>query len=253
MEKTISGLKITYQLSGQGRDVLLLHGWGVDAAVMEPLRLHLAENARAVSLDMPGFGDSHAPSEVWGVSEYADFVESFIDELGLVQPVIIGHSFGGRLAIILGARGKASKLILADSAGVLPKRGFDYYFRIYSYKLAKKLFSLPGLRDYADQVMALWLDNNPSSDYVAAEGIMRKIFVKVVNEDLQHLLPQINVPALLIWGENDTATPLADGKLMESRIPDAGLVVFPGAGHYSFLDDPSRFNIIADYFLHNEE
>lgn len=253
MEKTISGLNINYQLSGQGRDVLLLHGWGVDAVVMEPLRLHLAESCRAVSLDLPGFGDSSAPKDVWGVNEYADFVESFIDELGLVQPVIIGHSFGGRLAIILGSRGKAGKLILVDSAGVLPKRGFDYYCRVYSYKIAKKIFSLPIFRNYAEQVLSFWLDNNPSSDYVAAEGIMRKIFVKVVNEDLQHLLQQINVPALLIWGENDTATPLADGKLMESLIPDAGLVAFAGAGHYPFLDDPSRFNLIADYFLHNEE
>ena len=97
--------------------------------------------------------------------------------------------------------------------------------------------------------MELWRKNNPSSDYNAAQGVMRQIFVKVVNEDLKPLLPQIKSPTLLVWGENDTATPLSDGRLMEKLIPDAGLVVFEGCSHYSFLDEPGRYYAVVDYFL----
>lgn len=249
MEKIISGLKINYQLSGEGMDLLLLHGWGASSAVMAPMQERFSAIARVTNLDLPGFGHSEAPHSGWSVYDYADFVEEVISSLGLQNPVILGHSFGGRLAIILGSRGVGRKLVLTDAAGILPKRGIDYYLRVYSYKAAKKVMSLPGLNKCADRVLDLWRKNNPSSDYANAQGVMREIFVKVVNEDLQPLLPQIKLPTLLIWGENDIATPLADGQLMERLIPDAGLVVFEHCGHYSFLDDPFRFYTVVEYFL----
>ena len=82
-----------------------------------------------------------------------------------------------------------------------------------------------------------------------ASPMMRSILVKVVNEDLKHVMPSINVPTLLIWGENDTATPLRDAKIMERLIPDAGLVSFPGCGHYSFLDNPYQFAAVLRSFI----
>ncbi|MEG1997476.1 MAG: alpha/beta hydrolase, partial [Clostridiales bacterium] len=94
---------------------------------------------------------------------------------------------------------------------------------------------------------------NSSTDYQAAEGILRKIFVKVVNEDLRSYLSQIGIPTLLIWGAKDTATPLTDGQLMEREIADAGLVVFEQSGHYPFLEEPARFHLIVDYFLTHDE
>ena len=249
MEKIISGLKINYQLSGEGPDLLLLHGWGTSSAVMAPMQERFSAIARVTNLDLPGFGHSEAPHSGWSVYDYADFVEAAISALGLQNPVILGHSFGGRLAIILGSRGVGSRLILVDAAGILPQRGAGYYLRVYSYKAAKKIMSLPGLNKCADRVLDLWRKNNPSSDYANAQGVMREIFVKAVNEDLQPLLDGIKMPALLIWGAEDTATPLRDGQLMEKLIPDAGLVVFENCGHYSFLDDPHRFYAVVEYFF----
>ncbi|MDE7369928.1 MAG: alpha/beta hydrolase, partial [Muribaculaceae bacterium] len=87
------------------------------------------------------------------------------------------------------------------------------------------------------------------SDYRNSSPKMRAIMSKVVNEDLCHLMPEISAPTLLIWGENDTATPLSDAKKMERLIPDAGLVSFPGCGHYSFLDNPGQFAAVLNSFL----
>lgn len=245
----IDGMKIEYHASGSGKDVLLLHGWGVDSATMEPMRQHLEASCHAVSVDLPGFGESEAPPFAWTVYDYADFVERFIAALGLTDPILLGHSFGGRLSIILGSRGVGSRLILTDAAGILPKRSWKYYVRVYSYKAAKKIFSIPPLRPLKDKVLKIWIKNNPSSDYSQAQGVMRKIFVQVVNEDLQPLLEKINRSTLLIWGADDTATPLSDGKLMEKLIPDAGLVVFEDCGHYPFLQQPRRFYNVIDYFI----
>lgn len=249
MEKNIGGLNIHYQVKGEGKDLLLLHGWGADSSVMAPMQEHFSAVARVINLDLPGFGKSAAPPTAWSIYDYADFVAHFLAELGLYRPVILGHSFGGRIAIILGSRGLAGKLILADAAGLVPQRGAGYYLRVYSYKLAKKIFSLPGLKKAAQHVLSFWLKSNPSSDYQAAQGVMRQIFVRVVNEDLRKYLPRISVPTLLIWGEEDTATPLSDGRLMEDLIPDAGLAVLPGCGHFSFADDSARFYAVVDYFL----
>ena len=249
MEKIISGLKINYQVSGSGPDLLLLHGWGASSSVMLPMQERFSALARVTNLDLPGFGQSETPQHGWSVYDYADFVAEAIAVLGLTDPVILGHSFGGRLAIILGSRGVGSRLILVDAAGILPHRGAGYYVRVYSYKAAKKVMNLPGLNKYADRVLDLWRKSNPSSDYANAQGVMRESFVKVVNENLQPLLTEIKMPALLIWGANDTATPLHDGQLMERLIPDAGLVVFENCGHFSFLDDPLRFYAVVEYFL----
>lgn len=249
MKTTIDGLTINYEISGSGEELLLLHGWGASIEVMRPMADHFSSYRRVTAVDLPGFGGSQAPDTAWSVYDYADFVAKLIGLLGLNDPVILGHSFGGRLAIILGSRGIGSRLVLTDAAGILPKRGFGYYARVYSYKAAKKIFSLPLLKNHREQALELWRKNNPSSDYNAAQGVMRQIFVKVVNEDLKPLLPQIKSPTLLVWGENDTATPLSDGRLMEKLIPDAGLVVFEGCSHYSFLDEPGRYYAVVDYFL----
>ena len=119
-------------------------------------------------------------------------------------------------------------------------------------KRPKKLFSLPGLKNYRETVLAKFSKKTASADYQAATGIMRQIFVRVVNENLLSLLPQITAPTLLVWGEADYETPLSFGKTMENLIPDAGLVILKGAGHFSYLDRPGDFAAIVDNFLRQE-
>jgi pimeloyl-ACP methyl ester carboxylesterase len=250
MALTLRGVELRYRDAGAGAGapVLLLHGWGADSAGFKSLETRLAPHFRVLSLDLPGFGGSAAPSEAWSLRDYVDLVKDFMAELGISSPIVLGHSFGGRIAICLGAQGLASKLILANSAGVRPRRRPLYYARVYAYKLAKRLLNLAPA-SLRPRLLEKLQRRFGSSDYRNAAPILRQILVKVVNEDLSDLLPAIRVPTLLIWGDRDETTPLEQAKVMERKIPDAGLVVLKGAGHFCFLDKPAEFNLVAEHFL----
>ena len=258
MEKNIDieGLNICYEETGnpQGMPVVLLHGWGCRNATMSSVARCLEDKMRVISLDLPGHGKSDEPNEIWGTKNFADLVVKFIDALKLENTSIIGHSFGGRTAIAMLAeypQEKFWKLVLIDSAGVKPKRNIKYYYKVYSYKLIKKIaFALMG-EEKGKKIIENRIRKKASADYQAASPRMRAIMSRCVNEDLKKIMPNIQAPTLLIWGEADTATPLEDAKKMEKLIPDAGLVSFPECGHYSFLDNPFGFkSVIREFFKH---
>ncbi|MGL4336438.1 MAG: alpha/beta fold hydrolase [Turicibacter sp.] len=245
----IDDLNVYYEVEGEGQPIILLHGWGQSVAAFKPVFDYLKTNFKVYNIDFPGFGKSEEPKTIWSVYDYADMLEKFVSQLNIFEPTIFGHSFGGRVGIIYaGRQNTINKLVLVDSAGIKPKRGLDYYARVYTYKLGKRILSLPGLKVYKEQMMA----NAGSSDYKSASSTMRQIMIKVVNEDLQHLMPKIKASTLLVWGDADDATPIGDAKIMEKLIPEAGLVVFEGAGHYSYLDRLPQFLRVIDVFLAEE-
>jgi len=249
----IDGLNINYEIEGQGKDVLVLHGWGANMDVMRPIASFLSNHFRVASFDFPGFGMSQEPPVPWSVYDYAEFTEKFIKAVGLNSPVLIGHSFGGRVIICLaGKMGmKVPKIVLVDSAGIKPRRSAKYYLKVCTFKTLKNILKLPLFGNNSDKLIEKARKKFGSSDYKNVSGIMRQTMVKVVNEDLKQFLPSIRVPTLLIWGENDAATPLRDAKIMEKLIPDSGLVVLKNAGHFSFLDKTYEFNTIVYNFLSN--
>ena len=249
MNLDIDGLKVNYKVTGTGKNVVLLHGWGCCIKTFEPVHNYLEKNFCTYSIDLPGFGESQEPPTVWGVKEYGELIIKFLEKLNIENPILIGHSFGGKVSIFVASSIKVNKVILVDSAGVKPKRKPSYYFKIYSYKLAKHTFSLPFLRKYKDEVLSKFKKKSGSADYRNASGMMQKILVKSVNEAVPELMPKIKAPVLLIWGENDTATPVADGKVMEKLMVDAGLVVLKNAGHYAYLDKFYEFTTIISNFL----
>lgn len=227
-----------------------MHGWGCDHAIWQGVQTHLEDAGhRVTSLDFPGFGGSAEPAESWGMEEYTVWFEKFLAERGIVNPVLIGHSFGGRVALVFGSRNPVSKIVLVDAAGVKPRRSARYYMKVWSFKAFKRLAPLVLGREKATRLIERRRAKAASADYNAASPVMRGTLSRVVNEDLRRFMPLISAPTLLVWGEKDTATPLRDAKIMERLIPDAGLVVFPGAGHYSFLEHPSQFAAILDSFL----
>ena len=244
-----ASMNIAYRQEGLGRDVLFLHGWGQNQEMMDPLYEHMKARFRVTNLDFPGFGKSSLPPEPWGVDEYTKFLEDFSRELGIVEPIIIAHSFGARVAIRYAARNDTRKLILTGAAGLKPKRKLDYHVKVTTYKLAKQIFRLPFLKPYQEKMQRRF----GSSDYRSAEGVMRASFVKIVNEDLAPYLKSIRCPVLLIWGEKDDATPLWMAKFMEKEIKDAGLVVFENEGHFAYWNQTDRFLRIADAFLKEDE
>lgn len=247
----IDGLTITYTDTGDRNlpPVVLMHGWGCDHSTVRSIAAALEDRMRVINVDLPGHGQSSEPPTVWGVDNYTRFMESFIDSLGLVRPALIGHSFGGRISILMASRRDVSKVVLVDAAGVKPRRSWKYYAKIWPFKATRII--LPKLIGHrlADPVIEAWRSRRGSADYRNASPVMRAVLSKCVNEDLKHVMPAIKAPTLLVWGTEDTATPLSDAKVMEKLIPDAGLVAFDGCGHYSFLDNPRGFKaVIREFF-----
>ena len=277
MEMTYKGLRVDYLEAGEGPLVVLLHGWGSNKELYQPLMNTLAVKYRVVAPDMPGFGKSEEPQDSWSVDDYCDFVEEFVQwmlksdssegvrkQTGAVivsepstgqekKVILAGHSHGGRVLIkLLGGRElpfEVSKLILIDSAGLVPEKTPEQLRKIKRYKMGKKLLSLPPVKLLFPNALEKFQSKSGSADYRSASPIMRQSMVKVVNEDVREYLDKIKTETLLVWGDKDTATPLSDGKYMESKIPGSGLAVLPGAGHFSFLDNQYQFLAVMKSFL----
>ncbi|MDE5953288.1 MAG: alpha/beta hydrolase, partial [Duncaniella sp.] len=226
----LEGLNLHYTDSEKGeKTVILMHGWGCDHTTVASIeRVASSCSYRVINVDFPGFGDSQEPTDVWGVEDYTRQIEALTKELGIKSPILLGHSFGGRVGILYASRNQVEKLILVDAAGIKPKRSLKYYWKVYSFKAVKRLMYLFLGKNAAEKRLDAKRAKAGSSDYANASPMMRRILSKVVNEDLTDRLHLIKAPTLLIWGKNDTATPLSDAQKMEKLIPDAGLVSFSG-------------------------
>ena len=247
----IEGINLCYEVQGEGEPVIILHGWGCSKDTVQSITQHLSKTHRAFALDMPGFGETLPPSEVFGIEQYTQVVENFCRLMKIENPILIGHSFGGRISILFSSRNQTNKVMLVDSAGIVPKRMLKYHIKVRSYKIYKKLLPLFVGKKEAERRIEERRNRSGSADYRAAQGIMRAIFVKIVNEDLKYVMPKIKAPTLMIWGELDTATPLSDARTMEKLIKGSGVAVMKGCGHYSFLDNPRQFFAIVDAFLNS--
>ena len=238
----INGLETYFTMEGRGDAVILLHGWGTSSQSLAPLCGALADSFRVLAVDLPGFGWSMAPPTAWGTAEYAGHIERLMREPGIQGAAFHGHTFGGRVAIRLAAtqRPLVSRLVLLASAWIRPRRRAGYYIRVASTKLTRWFFCLPGWGATGQYMLSRVSWRFGSRDYLAA-GPMRPTLVKVVNEDLTPLLPVIQAPTLILWGDRDPEVPRSAMDIMAAKIPRARLVVFEGAGHFPFLDQPEKF------------
>ncbi len=239
--------------AGAGPTLLLLHGWGASKELMTPLAQRLT-GYRTIAPDLPGFGDTPAPARAWGVDDYAAWVLRLLDRLGVARAHVVGHSNGGRVAIALAVAhpDRVGRLVLTGSAGIRPRHGLRHQVRVRTFKLlraASRWGWLPApVRTSAERRA----QQRGSADYRAASGTLRATMVRIVNTDMRPWLGRVAASTLLIWGDRDEETPLADGRVMERLIPDAGLVVFEGAGHFAYAEQPDRFARIVDVFLRGE-
>ena len=240
---------------GSGRPLLFLHGWGVSSGLFAPILDALQEGHRLIVPDLPGFGATPEPDVPWSVHEYAAWCSALLDRLGVETCDLIGHSNGGRIGIVMAATypGRVRRMVLAGSAGIRPRRTLRGVARVRFYKALRMVERSVLIPAALRRAAGRNADQRGSADYRAVSGVMRGTLVRIVNEDLRTLLPHLDLPVLLIWGDQDTETPLDDGRLMERLIPDAGLVVFEGAGHYAYLEQPGRFCRIVEVFLRDGE
>lgn len=239
---------------GTGRPLLLLHGWGASGALFGPVLDGLEPGRRLMVPDLPGFGATGQPPEAWSVHDYVTWTRTLLTRLDVDRCDVIGHSNGGRIAIALAASqpGLVTRLVLTGSSGIRPRRTLRDRVKVRWYKMLRTVERSAAVPGAVRREAGRRASARGSADYRAASGTMRGTLVRLVNEDLRDLLPRLTMPVLLIWGEGDTETPIADAQLMERLIPDSGLVVFEGAGHFAYVEQPARFSRIVDVFLRGD-
>ncbi len=247
----IDGLNINYIDEGEGPICLMLHGWGSSSDAYRGIISAIKGSYRCIALDFPGCGKSDIMSEPWSLSDYTSLIKAFCEKLELSDFTMFGHSHGGRVCLKMAADKIVcpKRLVLLDSAGLIPKKSLKTRMRARSFKIIKGFCTLPGLKKPCSGLLDRARSYFGSADYNAAPLVLRQTLVNLVNTDIRDILGNIEASTLLIWGENDTATPLSDAKIIESRILDCGLCVIKDTGHWSFIENPNLAHAIIKSFL----
>lgn len=247
---------IYYEKYGQKeKTILILPGWGDTRKTFAYLISKLQENFTIYIIDYPGFGNSPFPEKDLTIYDYTNIIRSFMYEKEITNPIIIAHSFGGRIATLLAGyyKEKIDKLILIDTAGIKRRKKFKVWIKELTYKLLKKFKKIlpPSQKEkYHKKLLQIF----GSRDYTALPNNMNKTFQNIIKEDLKYYLPYIDVETLILWGEKDNDTPLKDGKLIQKKIKDSALIIYPKATHYSYLEQPNlTYKIIESFILTNKD
>lgn len=255
MKISIDGYDISYKISGpeDAEILVVLQGWGTEMGLYDSVAAAVSDKYRVIQFDLPGFGASDEPREPWNVDAYADFFCSFMEALGIKKAALLGHSYGGRVIIKLAAREsipfEITKIVLVDSAGVMPERSASQKFKVRMYKIKRTFLTSKPVHSMFPEVIDYWMSKQGSEDYRNASPMMKKCLVMAVNEDLQHLMSSVKQEVLLVWGDLDMDTPISDAHRMEEKMPNAALVVLEGTDHFSFLYKPVEFRNILRSFL----
>ncbi len=227
------------------KNLVFIHGWGVSSEIFKPLYYFLKDKFNIYDLDLPGFGKTPIKKSMT-LKDYADFVYEFLKDNKIEQPIIIGHSFGGAVAVKFSLLNpnEISKLILVSASAVRePRRKIIL--------LKKTADILKPLLPEKIRKFILKLTRYDKTDYAQIESPeLKETFKKVISEDLRPYFHLIKTPALVIWGENDKITPLGEGKTIAESIPGAKLSVIKNAGHFAFLEKPEEFvKLIKNFSL----
>jgi len=229
---------IEYKDEGSGRVVVLLHGWGTNLGTFDQLASRLTQQFRVIRFDFPGFGQSPKPSDNWHVREYAQLTRDLLQKLKIDDiHAVIAHSFGGRVVIKGVSQGylKPKNVVLIGAAGVKPRQSMMKNFYKGLAKVGKLVTSVPVLNKIQPMLRKRLYSAAGSTDYLQAHH-MQQIFLNVINEDLLPEVSSITQPTLLLWGENDTETPLSDAHAMQGALSNGRLVVVPDAGHFVYTE-----------------
>ena len=220
----------------QKKTLVFIHGWGVNSKIFETVFYYLKNDFEIYVPDLPGFGNTPI-EKVMNLKNYAEFVYKFLKEKNVKEPIIIGHSFGGAVAtkFSLLYPGEILKLILVSASAIrqprrkmiLLKKSADILKLFLSEKMRKLILKLLGYdkMDYAQ------IENKE----------LKETFKRVIGEDLRPYFHLINTPTLVIWGEKDKITPIAEGKIIAENISGAKLKIIKNAGHFAFLEKPEEF------------
>ena len=224
---------------GEGKDLVFLHGYLSSKESFYPQINYFSRRFRVTAPDLPGFGGSGPIPAAWSVGEYADWLEGFLKERGIVFPCVIAHSFGGRVALKCLARGLFDRAVLTGCAGIVKRRTLSYHIKVKSYRLVKKFAPR-----FAEAKFG-------SAEYRSLSPLMRESYKKIVNEDLREEAKRIARPVLYLNGERDRETPLSSVKILHECTAGSQLAVLKGCGHFAHLEEPLLFDLAAEEFLND--
>ena len=254
----VDGLQIAFRRAGEGPPLLLLHGGISDSRVWRDQLEDLSDEFTVVAWDAPGCGQSSDPPETFRLPDYADCLAGFIDVVGLGGPHVLGHSFGGGLALELYRRhpGIPRSLLLVSAyagwAGSLPAEEVQERLQL-ALRMADQLpiriepESIPGLLSKAmspeklEEIKAIMSDVRPVGTRATAHAF--------AEADLRDVLPHVTVPTLLLYGDADERAPLHVAEALHASIPASKLVMLRGLGHEAYLESPQTFNAEVRRFL----
>lgn len=246
---------IYYETYGKGeKTILILPGWGNTRETFYQIINYFKSNYKIYIFDYPGFGKSIFPDHDLTIYDYTNMIRDFIKDQKIHKPIIIAHSFGGRIATLLSAYYKEDleKLIFMDTAGIKPRKNIFKQIKLYTYKFLKKLKSLIPKRKQSLYLKRL-INLFGSDDYKTLSKDMQQSFKNIVNEDLKPYIQYIEQPTLIIWGKKDKDTPVKDAKFMRNQIKNSSLVIYPDASHFSYLKYPKLTNQLIENFIKNTD
>lgn len=248
---TVNGITTNYKIGGRGEPLLILHGWGGSSDSWRKVIECLEDKFLIVCPDFPGFGKSETPKNVWDLDDYVNWLQEFTKSLNLNSFFLLGHSFGGRVAIKFSISWpqKIKALLLCSPAGIKQKWGIKEKF-IWIIALIGNAFFAPKLlnrfKDKARHIFYKFLRNK---DYAKAKGTMREIMKKVIDEDLLPYLSEIKVKTFIIWGEKDNVVPTKDAYTFKEKIKNSALEFLPKVHHSPHLEDPKKLSEVIEKFL----
>lgn len=232
--------------------IVILHGWGLSASRFAPLTSALTKNGyRVFSPDFPGFGQSKMPDRPYCLSDYCDFLHEYLHKRTVSRVVLMGHSFGGRVALKYCDMFKqdVAALILTGTPGVTPVPRKKLFLFIVLAKIGKLFFSFWPLTLVQEKIRLWYYYLVGAREFYRAEGTMRETFKRIVKEDLEPYMERVWAPTLLVWGALDQITPLWIAKKMHEKIKASKLVVIASRDHGVPFKDPDMFVSRIEGFL----
>ena len=234
-------VKVYYEyIDNKSKNTLVfLHGWGQNIQMMLPIANAFTKDNNVLVVDLPGHGKSTEPSYSWDLDKFVDLLHELFKSLKITDPILIGHSFGGKLSIIYASKYKIKKLVLLSS----PYKG-EFKRLPLKVRILKKLAKVPGLKSMAEH----FKKRMGSTDYKNATPIMRGILVKHVNTNTTEECKKIKVPTIIIWGTSDTTVSIDNAYELEKLIPDSAVIPYEGKAHFAYLDNAQQtVNIIKSF------
>lgn len=233
------------EYNGGKKEIIFLHGWGNSSSTFKHQVDYLKDKYHIYLIDLPGFGKSNEQLTPYNLNDYVKLIKEFIQKKEIIDPILIGHSFGGRVIIKYLQKNYLNKIILIASAGIKTKKTLKQKTNILIYKIKKKWYQIT--KNYVEYNHLIKVSG--SIDYQNSTKILKETMVKIINEDLTSSLNKITSNTLLIWGAKDTETKIEQAYKFKKLIKNSILTVFENAGHFVHIEEKENVNELIEKFI----